>query len=62
VICPPRERLDTTELKKLDVVSRRAWERAMTVQELMLKGLSGELHWFRGGHPGVVAPDVAAMA
>ena len=24
-----------------------AWERAMTVQEVMLKALSGELHWFQ---------------
>jgi transposase len=24
-----------------------AWERAMTVQEVLLKALSGELHWFR---------------
>jgi transposase len=24
-----------------------AWGRAMTVQEVMLKALSGELHWFR---------------
>ena len=24
-----------------------AWERAMTVQEVILKALSGELHWFR---------------
>jgi hypothetical protein len=24
-----------------------AWERAMTVQEVTLKALSGELHWFR---------------
>lgn len=24
-----------------------AWERAMTVQEVMLKAVSGELHWFR---------------
>jgi transposase len=24
-----------------------AWERAMTVQEVMLRALSGELHWFR---------------
>jgi transposase len=24
-----------------------AWERAMTVQEVMLKAFSGELHWFR---------------
>jgi transposase len=24
-----------------------AWERAMTVQEVMLKALSGEVHWFR---------------
>ena len=24
-----------------------AWERAMTVQEVMLKALSGELDWFR---------------
>lgn len=27
--------------------SDAAWERAMTVQEVMLKALSGELHWFR---------------
>jgi transposase len=24
-----------------------AWERAMTVREVMLKALSGEIHWFR---------------
>jgi hypothetical protein len=24
-----------------------AWERAMKVQEVILKALSGELHWFR---------------
>jgi hypothetical protein len=24
-----------------------AWERAMTVQEVLMKALSGELHWFR---------------
>src|SRR5258706_11250598 len=24
-----------------------AWERAMTVQEVMLKALSGDIHWFR---------------
>jgi transposase len=24
-----------------------AWERTMTVQEVMLKALSGEIHWFR---------------
>ena len=24
-----------------------AWERAMTVQEVILKALSGEIHWFR---------------
>jgi len=24
-----------------------AWERAMTVQEVLLKALSGEVHWFR---------------
>ena len=24
-----------------------AWERAMTVQEVILKALSGEMHWFR---------------
>ena len=27
--------------------SDAAWERAMTVQEVILKALSGELHWFR---------------
>jgi hypothetical protein len=26
---------------------KTAWERAMTVQEVMLKALSGEWHWFR---------------
>ena len=24
-----------------------AWERAMLVQEVMLKAIGGELHWFR---------------
>jgi Homeodomain-like domain-containing protein len=24
-----------------------AWERAMTVQEVLLKALAGELHWYR---------------
>ena len=24
-----------------------AWERAMTVQQVMLKALSGEIHWYR---------------
>ena len=24
-----------------------AWRRAMTVQEVVLKALSGEIHWFR---------------
>jgi len=24
-----------------------AWERAMTVQEVVLKALSGEIHWLR---------------
>src|SRR5947207_15598250 len=24
-----------------------AWERAMTVQEVLLKAISGEVHWFR---------------
>ncbi len=24
-----------------------AWERAMTVQEVILKALSGEIHWFQ---------------
>jgi transposase len=27
--------------------SRPAWERAMRLQEVMLKAISGELHWFR---------------
>ena len=27
--------------------SRAAWERAMRLQEVMLKAISGELHWFR---------------
>ena len=26
-----------------------AWERAMKVQEVMLKALSGEIHWVSGG-------------
>ena len=24
-----------------------AWERAMTIREVMLKAVSGELHWFQ---------------
>lgn len=24
-----------------------AWERAITVQEVILKALSGEIHWYR---------------
>jgi transposase len=27
--------------------SQAAWERAMTVQEVLLKAMSGEIHWFR---------------
>ena len=27
--------------------SGSAWERAMRLQEVMLKAISGELHWFR---------------
>ena len=35
---------------------RAAWERAMQVQEVILRALSGEIHWFRaaeilGMHP-----------
>jgi len=29
-----------------------AWERAMTVQEVVLKALSGEIHWFRAASIG----------
>lgn len=32
-----------------------AWERAMTVQEVLLKALSGEIHWFR-------AADILGMS
>ena len=32
-----------------------AWERAMTVQEVLLKALSGELHWFK-------AADILGMS
>ena len=40
-----------------------AWERAMTVQEVMLKAISGELHWFRAADIlGMVAADAAALA
>ena len=40
-----------------------AWERAMTVQEVMLKALSGELHWFRAAEIlGMVAADVTTVA
>ena len=28
-----------------------AWERAMTVQEVLLKAIAGELHWFAEGLP-----------
>ena len=38
------------------------WERAMTVQEVILKALSGELHWFRAADIlGVVAADAAPV-
>ena len=50
-----------------------AWERAMTVQEVILKALSGELHWFRaadilggrhgrcgGGGSGMRSTDISA--
>lgn len=40
-----------------------ARERTMTVQEVMLKALSGKLHWFRASEiPGMGAADIAALA
>jgi hypothetical protein len=40
-----------------------AWEEAMTVQEVRLNALSGELHWFRVAEKfGVVAAKSAALA
>jgi hypothetical protein len=40
-----------------------AWERAMTVQEVILKALSGgDSLVSRGGHSGLVAADVAPVA
>src|SRR5260370_3672340 len=48
MICPLRERSwDTTELRRLDVVFRRRVGAGDDVQEVMLKALSDELHWFR---------------
>ena len=35
--------------------SDAAWRRAMTVQEVVLKALSGEIHWFR-------AADILGMS
>jgi hypothetical protein len=39
-----------------------AWERAMTVQEVMLKALSGKSHWYSpSGHSGVIAADAGGV-
>ena len=43
-----------------------AWERAMKVQEVILKALSGELHWFRaadilGWSPRTLRPVAGAV-
>jgi hypothetical protein len=34
-----------------------AWERAMTVQEVTLKAISGEVHWYRVADPRLVAAE-----
>ena len=40
-----------------------AWERAMTVQEVVLKALSGEIHWFRAADIlGMSRADAAPLA
>lgn len=40
-----------------------AWEPAMTVQEVILKAISGEWHWFKAAEIlGWFAADVAALA
>jgi hypothetical protein len=42
------------------VYPEAAWERAMKVQEVIMKALTGELHWYRGGgYPRVLTADVA---
>ncbi len=35
------------------------WERAMRVQEVMMRALSGELHWFRAAE--ILGVDVRTM-
>ena len=39
-----------------------AWERAMTVQEVILKAERGDSLVSRGGHSGLLAADVAPVA
>jgi 2-dehydro-3-deoxyphosphogluconate aldolase/(4S)-4-hydroxy-2-oxoglutarate aldolase len=40
-----------------------AWERAMRVQEILLKALSGEIHWFRAADiVGMQSPESATLA
>ncbi len=49
MICPlySAECDTTAELGGSMEYPRAAWERAMRLQEVMLKAISGELHWFR---------------
>jgi hypothetical protein len=39
-----------------------AWERAMKVQDVILKALSGEIHGFRAGPRGAALSEAAQRA
>ena len=39
-----------------------AWERAMRVQDVLLRAMSGEVHWFQAAEILQMAPQSAAMA
>ena len=43
--------------------SAAAWERAMRIQEVLLRAISGEWHWFKAGRRvGDVPAQSAAVA
>lgn len=41
--------------------SDAVWERAMTVQEVILKALAGEIHWFQAADILGFSPHVFSM-
>jgi hypothetical protein len=58
MICPLfnlRTTRPTAELGGLMEYARAPWEQAMRLQEVMLKAIAGEIHWFR-------AADILGMS